>query len=420
MNVFIIIAVIFIVIGILLTKRIINPLTIFNFIWGFVLLLYQLRISSLQSELSDETINVLIICIVSFSIAFIVSYCFKYSLKKEKESNKKNLTYKYSSIRNIFIFWIIIEIIETIYSKGLPIIWSITGSSRTYFDYGIPTIHGLMNSIGLVIVMMAFYSYLYNKKMYNVKNKKLIYIIIFIMMFYLILITRQVIISAIIQMVIIYMFFMDKIPWGKLAILLIVVIISFGIIGSIRTGYESFLSVAMIDTDINPLFVGIYWIYMYLTMTIANVNNAVNLGITGYGAFNIFKTFLPTVISNILFSETYMEMPNILVTQAFNVSGFFIDFYTGFGNVGVCIISAIYGLLGGIILKKLDKNKNQSNILYYSIYIQIIALSFFYNHLLYLPSGFQFVVIYMIDKFNKKSGNEEEKNEKSENISSVR
>ena len=169
--------------------------------------------------------------------------------------------------------------------------------------------------------------------------------------------------------------------------------------GNFRTGYEEFLNVALMkEPNINKSLIGFYWTYMYLTMTVSNVNNAVLLDVNGFGLQPIASIYLPTVISNIVFTEK-IEIPQYLVTQAFNVSGFFMDFYIGFGNFGVAIISSIYGLLGAYLFKKVRKNENEKNVLYYAIYLQIILLSFFYNHLLYLPSGFQFIIIFAIFKY---------------------
>lgn len=394
--------ILFIFLGIILTKKVINPLSAFNLIWIIVIILYQLRLSYLQNVLNDESVMTFIICILSFSITFILSYIFKI---KGIEKKEKDEVIEYGIIKKIFVFWIIIEFIETIYSGGLPILWKITGSSKTYMNYGIPTLHGFMNSIGLVIIMLSFYLYMYKKQKYNIKDRRLLLILLFVSIFSLCLITRQVIITAIIEIIIIYLYFKIKVPWKKIIIIVCVGVIAFGVIGNFRTGYDEFLDVAVMkNSNIPKSLIGIYWVYMYLTMTVSNVNNAVLLEINGYGITPIASVYIPTVISNLLFSNSNIQIPNYLVTKAFNVSGFFIDFYIGYGNLGVLIISAIYGLLGSYILKRVTKNKNEKNILYYAIYLQIVLLSFFYNHLLYLPSGFQFVIVYIIFKiFTKKN-----------------
>ena len=394
--------ILFIFLGIILTKKVINPLSAFNLIWLVVIAMYQLRLSELQDILNDESVITFIICILSFSITFILGYVIKIKQKERKESNK---IIEYDTIKKIFIFWLIIEFIETVWSGGLPILWKITGSSKTYMNYGIPTLHGLMNSIGLVIIMLSFYLYMYKKQKDNVKDRRLLVILLVVTLFSLCLITRQVIITAIIEMMVIYLYFKVKIPWKKIIIIVCVGVIAFGVIGNFRTGYDEFLDVSLMkNNNIPKSLIGVYWVYMYLTMTVANVNNAVLLGINDYGITPIASVYIPTVISNLLFSNSNIKVPNYLVTRAFNVSGFFIDFYIGYGNLGVAIISAIYGLLGAYTLKKVTKKQNEKNILYYAIYLQIVLLSFFYNHLLYLPSGFQFVIVYIIFKiFDKKS-----------------
>lgn len=393
--------ILFIILGIVVTKRLINPLTIFNLVWGIVLGIYQLQLSYLQSPITAETIIVFICCILSFSLFFIIPFVTKTSKIQKKE--KMDTVITYSKIKKLFIFWIIIELIETVYSGGLPIIWKLANSPKTYMDYGIPTVHGFMNSIGLVLIMLSYYLYLYKKNNENVIDKHLKKILYVILFFNFCLITRQVIISGIIQMIIIYLYFVKNIPWKKLLLIGGVGIIIFGLMGNFRTGYDGFMNVAVMKQEnINPLFIGIYWVYMYLTMTVANVNNAVMLGISGYGMYPISTTYIPTVISNILFVDSSVTIPKYLVTNAFNVSGFFIDFYLGFGILGVAIISIIYGFLGSYIFKKVIKTRNEKNILYYAIYLQIILLSFFYNHLLYLPSGFQFIIVFILFHYDFK------------------
>ena len=401
--------IVFLILGFIMTKRTINPLSIFNAIWLVVILLYQLRLSVLQGKLNEKTIITFIICILLFSVSFIIGNLL---LSKNKNTKvKENKIIKYNLIKKMYIFWIVVEIIETIYSKGLPIIWKITGSAKTYMNYGIPTVHGLMNAIGLCIVILSFYLYMYEKNNYNKKNKKLLLIIVSILGFSLCLITRQVIVTAIIEIGVIYICFQKRIPWKKIILLSLVGIIVFGIIGNFRTGYQEFLDVAVMKNEQIPKpLIGFYWVYMYLTMTVANVNNAVLLGINGYGITPIASVYIPTVISNLLFSNSSIKVPNYLVTQAFNVSGFFIEFYIAYGNLGVGIISFVYGILGAYIFSKIKRDESEKNILYYAIYLQIIVLSFFYNHLLYLPSGFQLVIIFIIFKLFAKQDKKEMNN----------
>ncbi len=402
-----------------ITGKKFSPITIYNLIWLAIVLLYQLRLSNLQPELSDATYWLLMIKSVVFTLGFLACYCIKNkrgknlatSASNEKvadTSKKLDVTdikvAKYKKVIGLmFLVWFVAEIFETIYSGGVPILWKMFGDSRTYFDYGIPTLHGFMNALGLVIMMLAFLGCL--KKESTKKDKMtFVSIIAVCLVFYLCIFTRQVIVSAIIQMIAVFFLVKRPVKLRKavfwMGLLSIVGVIAFGFVGNIRTGYEGFLSVAGISMGISPFFVGFYWVYMYLTMSLANINNAVVLGVNHFGGlFPAVRNFLPTVVSKVLFADSAVVIPNYLVTKAFNVSGYFIDFYVGLGTLGVIIIAAIYGILGGIIYRALQKRRTERNILLYAVYLQIIILSFFFNHLFYLPSGFQFVIILVVYHF---------------------
>lgn len=396
--IYIFISLIFIFLSIKVTKKILNPIFIFVGTWLAIIVLYQFELSNWQYNLIDDSYITFIINIMAFTISYLLVYIFKRKKIIQNNENKddKNVIVDFNFIKKMFIFWIIIEIIETIYSGGIPIIWKLVGSSKTYASYGIPTVHGLMNSISLVIMLLSYYLYLKE----NRKNKKLLLIIGTIILFDLMIITRQVIVSALIELFVIYIFFNKKIPVYKLLIIVSFLVIGFGLIGNIRTGSDNFIYVSSFKNEnINKFLIGFYWVYMYFTMSIANINNAIYLGINQYGLYPIMKNYLPTVFSNIIFENSNIIIPNYLVTKAFNVSGYFINFYLAFGNLGVLIISSIYGVLGGIITNKNRNESSEKNLLYMSVYIQIIILSFFENHLFYLPSGFQFFLIFLIFKY---------------------
>lgn len=392
------ISLIFIFLSIKVTKKILNPIFIFVGTWLAIIVLYQFELSNWQYNLIDDSYITFIINIMAFTISYLLVYIFKRKkiIQNNEKKDDKNVIVDFNFIKKMFIFWIIIEIIETIYSGGIPIIWKLVGSSKTYASYGIPTVHGLMNSISLIIMLLSYYLYLKE----NRKNKKLLLIIGTIILFDLMIITRQVIVSALIELFVIYIFFNKKIPVYKLLIIVSFLVIGFGLIGNIRTGSDNFIYVSSFKNEnINKFLIGFYWVYMYFTMSIANINNAIYLGINQYGLYPIMKNYLPTVFSNIIFENSNIIIPNYLVTKAFNVSGYFINFYLAFGNLGVLIISSIYGVLGGIITNKNRNESSEKNLLYMSVYIQIIILSFFENHLFYLPSGFQFFLIFLIFKY---------------------
>lgn len=383
-------------IGICVYKSVFNPVSVFNAVWFIVCFLYGFRLSpNIQPPLLNRTCDLLILGNVVFTIACILTSKLAFRFATNFKKNEKDeVTFK--NIQRHFWIWFILEIFETVYSKGMPLIWTLQNNGKTYVDYGVPSLHGLANAYGLAIVTILFYQ-AFDKKYKDVLKKIIFYIVIIIFM-YLLMLTRQVLISAAIQFFVVYCFRKKRIPVMKLVIGVLSLIMLFGILGNIRTGYTEFLAVAQINTKINPLFIGFYWVYIYLTMTIANLNKLFNLVFMPVGINYFLSIFVPTVLVDSLFKNNIMNVPNFLVVSNFNVSGYNAEIYVSFGIIGIIIMALIYGILGGIVYKKISRKENMKNILYYAVYYQIIILSFFYNQLFYLPSGFQFIIIYLLFK----------------------
>ena len=103
------------------------PSTFFNIVFISIISLYQLKISYLQQDLSYRTLLIFISSILSFNIGCLLidNFSFK-ELKKIKSSNDKTLNK--DIIHYIFI---LLFIVECIYSKGFPLLnLVLTGNSN--------------------------------------------------------------------------------------------------------------------------------------------------------------------------------------------------------------------------------------------------------------------------------------------------
>lgn len=386
-------------IGIKVSSKIINPLTTYSLIWGMIVILYQFRLSRWQQPLEPNTYLVL----ASAQFFFTLAYCCGIKLARCKRVRRLAASVaireiKDSTVYKLFIFWLCVEIIEIVYSGGMPLFWTLSGSEKTYFDFGIPSLHGIMNAIGLIIIGSLVWIISDNKS--NDNKKAPLLLILAISAYYCLIMTRQVLVSAAIEAIVLLVIRQRNIlKWLFPCALL--GIVAFGILGNIRTGYDEFLYVAQIETNVPAPLVGFYWVYMYLTMTIANINQLVLSGVNAIG-IEAFNAYLPSILRSILNAGVQTDSSAYLVTPAFNVSGYFSSFYLGFGMLGVIIITAIYGLLGGVTYQI---NKNQGGWTYALIYacaFQIVALSFFDNLLLDLPNSFQIVVVLAVSILAKR------------------
>lgn len=378
-----------------------SPLFIFNFIWALTLGLYQMKISYLQHDLSERTIFIFYICVIAYNLAVIL--CKYMKLDRLKIKRKKNISnnkiinpsrkieYKIKIARNIAL---IVFVIEIIYSKGLPIIWKIIGSSKIYFDFGIPSINGAW--YGLIIFLGA-YSFA------NKTKDKYLYLCIGIL-----IISRQIIMSILIEAVI-YMIIQKeiKIDKKKIVLLIIIVIVGFSILGNFRSGSSTMDEIFFAKEKYENMPTALKWIYSYMTFSITNIDNLINLtpGAVNHGASMLYD-IIPTVLLNLVnikvnYSPYYLEFIN------FNVSTYLPSIYLDFGVFGVFIFNFIIGFIGARIFHDVQKDNFKRDILLYCVFVHNIILLFFINMFLYLPIIVQFIYIYIVFKDERKEENSE-------------
>ena len=146
------ILIILILISFVKNKKNINPQKVFNLIFLFIIILYQFKLSYLQQNLSDRTILLFVLAILSFNIGCIIMT--KIKIKELKQI----INYKTSSEQRIKIanyIFVILFIIECIYTGGFPLLFQILYGKSHYMNFGIPSLHGALN--GLAICLGSYF-----------------------------------------------------------------------------------------------------------------------------------------------------------------------------------------------------------------------------------------------------------------------
>jgi oligosaccharide repeat unit polymerase len=376
--------------------KIFQPFFIFSFTWLIVIILYSFRLSNLLTQDINEAYKFFFIATFFFLAGYIFPFIFYKKINistkifRPQNENYEKLLFKY------FYFWIIISVIEIIYSKGIPIIWLFTGSSKTYFEFGIPSIHGLMNALELVLGLSSYYFYRLTKK------RKFLVLTVTFVIWNLCLITRQVIVVLLLEIFFIY-FYLAKDKWRLIINLLIsffTFVIFFGIVGDLRTGAENFYLLAQpSDNWVAWLPSGFLWVYIYITTPLNNLLYNFTVPVTNFQFLfpNSLSLLFPSVIRNIIYSSDNTAVTGDLVTQAFNVSSAFVAPYQDMGYYGICLFSLFAGSFTNIVWWK----KGICRIFFRAIIVQILILSIFFNHFFYLPVVFQFIwVIIFFRNFN--------------------
>lgn len=365
----------------------IHPLVIFWLVWAITVGLYELHLSELLIFSSSQVMTVVAWIVIPFTLTTLLCLgCCSW--------NPLNMSAFYLDTdfqierlgRHLgiaFVIWAVLTLVEILVSGGLPILWLIQGSSKTYFDFGIPSFHGLLNSLLQTIGLISFALYALTLR------KRFLWMPSFVVMWSIIVVTRNMLIVMLIECGVVWVMIrgFSKKSLAKAVVGLIALILVFGYIGDFRSGgAESFRGVAEPSQNYPDwLPSGALWVYIYAATPIGNLVNTVQTTHPIYDPLFPYATsqLLPTVLRKIVYDpSTVADLPSgDLVTEALNVSTAYLGPFRDFGMLGIASFSIILAYLAAHFWR--DRSLRGS--LAYAILAQCVILTIFFNHLFYLP-----------------------------------
>lgn len=362
----------------------ISPFFLLFFAWTLNFLLYSLKFTTNITELNYEVICFFI------SIAFMI-FGFHYFLRLRSSKNKgyKNIS-RYSihilnrKTNKIFLFWILVSIFEIVMSGGLPLIWSLTKSGKVYNEFGIPSLHGFMNSIYFLLI--SSYTFLY-----LTKKKKTLLIVIFMLLIWPVLtLGRGILITVLMQMAIInlYVVKVDFKNLSKKIITIFFVIFIFGVIGDSR-GYKNpfrYIVVQKYQPMFESLPSGFLWTYIYITSPLSNYSYNTQHLEPEWSLKYSLANLVPSRIRSKLFptEEGSSSSHNFtFVNGSLNVSTIFASSHSDFGFYGDFSLIFLLGSWAYWWFRLL--RLSSFYIIPYSLVSAVLVLSVFYNLFLLQP-----------------------------------
>ncbi len=140
----------------------INPLFIYASIWLGVVFLYSLGLT--KNLVAPPAIGFLVILINIFSMVIIYLIVCR---RSGKDSIFRDELYFYKIVkflRILFFIWFIGTLAEVLFSGGVPLFWSFGGEDKLYTEFGVASLHGILNAIYLQLLTIAFYIFLRYKR----------------------------------------------------------------------------------------------------------------------------------------------------------------------------------------------------------------------------------------------------------------
>jgi len=361
-------------------KVFLHPLVVFFSVWGAILFAYSLRWSQLQElDLKDGLYFYLISAGVFIFVSIAGHAIHVGHIGKYGEMRVDEIEVDRARLRKWFLIWFGLTFVEIVYSGGLPLEWIIIGSDKTYFDFGLPTVHGLLNGLISTISVLRFFMY------QTTKHKSDLWAALFVILWGVMAVTRQLIIVNLFQFLIVYAI-VNRIRIGsvvRVALFAMFIGLAFGWLGDARTGADKFIGLAMPSSSYpDYLPSGALWVYMYVATPIMNLLRTINTscGCESYLFANTLAPLLPSIVRVMLLPADKIEKGNV-VSEAFNVSTAFVDSYTDAGYLGIFGFTLVIASISVYFWYRLDKR----GVLMFAVLTQCLLLTIFYNHFFSLP-----------------------------------
>lgn len=361
----------------------VSPLPMLLAPWLLVLFLYSL-------EATTNLIPIPSTVFLFFSVIFVGIFLFQllaFAVPGRKIPNPSNRSTDalYSYLKRVGALWIIGSILDIVFSGGLPIFWAIQGSSKDYTDFGIASVHGLMN--GLYFFLTGGLATIY----FQNKRKKDLLIICLLLTWPVLMLGRGILLTALVQLMVIYLFFNGiaaKVVI-KLCVVSVVALVSFGLVGDLR-GTENPFQYLISDgyqSYFDELPSGFLWMYIYITSPISNysfnVNSLEPAWSFGYSVVNLFPSILRP--SNLDRADNFD-----FVDAGLNVSTIFASSHSDFGYFGDAILVTL--LIAWAFFWFLKVRRSTYFIMPYAIVCCVLVFSVFYNLFLLYPYLFSTVL----------------------------
>jgi len=378
-----------------------HPLVLFLGAWLMTYLLFSLHLSEwLAFPQSEVTRTVAWICVpfamasMLFSIFYRLSPKVHSPLRKDVDAPDYLLRVERSMDR-WFYCWIVLTVADVGFGGGLPIVWLLTGSSKSYTEFGVPVIHVFLTALLAVLAAGKLGLYL----LYG--NRRRLLIPAVQILWGILIVSRGLIMGAVVQAVVLWLCLcgvsLRRILRLFAASVLLVLV--FGYMGDIRSGSDVFRQVAR-PTRNYPEWLpsGVLWFYIYITSPMANLVNTTEMSkpandpLFSRTIVFMFPNPLRVAIYGKQFSDDQQGAGD-LVTPTLTVSSAYVGPYLDNGFWGIGCYSALLGVISTYWWRRRSTFRDK---LRYMIIGQCLLFSVFWNFLFYTPLLVQFVWIYII------------------------
>lgn len=368
----------------------VSPL-IFIVSWGFTLILYSLQLTTNIVPFSPRGLTMILMNMMSLALFYLL---FNFSTKPSPYLEQQRIlkeVYLEKFVKGLGLVWALGTLFEIYYCQGFPLYWRFTGSSKLYVDFGIHSLHGILNACFLQLLAMLMYLYL-KKRTYRI-----LFLIILLSLWPIMMLGRGIMLSELLQMGCIYLL-VSKIKLKQILILFLFalsVLLLFGILGDLRQTANPFAY--LVKSEMTPYFdaipTGALWVYIYITAGLSNVFYNIDSVIPDYNFIHSLANLIPSTIKQYLELERANDL-FVFVDPNLNTSTGYAGYISDFGFLGGFFMMAFIQLISCWVYRNVQQG-SLCSFFAYSVLFQVLIFSVFYDMFFLLPTLFQFVICLM-------------------------
>jgi oligosaccharide repeat unit polymerase len=361
-----------------------HPLTIATIMWGALLGLYALHFSNLLLFRILDLVPIALAIWTPFAIVALGYALWRPRILRHRYKLKAlgatQLAVIEKRLKLLFRFWVVTEIFETFISGGLPITWLFTNVGKTYKDYGIPSLHGMANSLIMALALARVGLYLFSGE------KRHLRVPLFSIVWWMVVIARGPLISSLLECSVLWLCIRPT-NWktiARIAVYSMLVVLSFGWVGDLRTGADTFRELARPSANYPQwLPSGILWAYIYATTPFNNLvyQESYREPLDNPLFPHTFAPVLPTVVRNYLVGEDAGDQSAVVDAVVSNVSTAYAGPLEDFGLPAVFLFSTVVAIFCQWFWYKPDFR----SVLIFGVLAQCLVFSVFFNLFLSLP-----------------------------------
>ena len=369
----------------------INPVFVYNSAWVLVLGLYSLGLTSNLVEVSG--IGLLIIVLNMLGIC-VISLLLSGGRQRRIENDQDDLYV--STVRPFLKFclaiWGMGTAFEVYVGHGFPLLWKFIGDTRLYTEFGIPSLHGVLNAFYLQALSMVAFLY------FKLKQKRWLLLGAVLLCWPVAMLGRGILLSGLLQMTCVFLLVtkmsMKRLIMLGLAGLLVIVI--FGVLGDMRQTENPFSY--LVTGDAAKFFEGMpsgfLWFYVYLTAGLSNFFHNVDTVAPTWGISYSLSNMLPSVVRSYLALDPRNDLFDF-VDPNLNTSTIYAGSVSDFGPMGGFIAVSVVQFVCCYVYSLTLKGKPWG-IFAYTVAFQILIFSIFYDMFFLLPTLFQFGICLLL------------------------